>query len=392
MAILFRCPCGRSMVVESDRAGAQVMCPNCRRTLKVPTGKDRGVELASVPAATKTRTSRLCPRCRKEVPVDSQTCPHCKTPMGQGAAAAPPAPAAPPAHARDALADAVRSASGPAPRAAAAARPSATADAGEEEHVIIYGGSRASWFTQLSTGAKVGAIGGAAAFVLVLAIISYFLYASWRADQVVEGRNLALRCQTEGRKLENQGKFQEAYELCYSALNLVPFLRSTGQPADIAAADSVQTRINALHYLVADPKVHIGESVYWKPKNQAELDQARAHLRETYPTYRNAVLAWCDAAAAAIQTGRTSPNQAAFEDKVALMMDAYVKFSGQIDERQRAQYTFQTLLEVIRTVAGANRNWNKPDRNQYMANAVGYLDALRERASTPGYPDAVWER
>jgi len=385
------------MVVESDRAGAQVMCPNCRRTLKVPSGKDRGVELASAPAATKTRTSRTCPRCRKEVPVDTQVCPHCKTPLGQGAAAAPAAPAAPVATARNALADAVRSASGGAPRPAAPARaaaatPSAAA-ADEEEHVIIYGGSRASWFTMLSAGAKAGVIGGSVAFVLLLVIIGYFLYTSWHAGQVVEARNVAQRALiTEGRKFENQGKFQEAYELCYSARNMLAFLRSTGQPSDIAMADSIQTRISALHYLVADPKFHIGESVYWKPKNQAELDQAIAHLRETYPTYRNAVLAWCDAVAAAIQTGRANPNQAAFEDKVTQMMDAYVKFVGQTDEQQRAQYTFQTLIEAIRAVTAANRHWGNPDRNQDLMNATGYLDALRERASTPGYPDAIWER
>ena len=76
MSILFRCPCGRSMVVESDRAGAVVTCPNCRRSLKVPSGKERGVE---IPAAATTRTSRRCKRCGKDVPVDSQICPHCNT-------------------------------------------------------------------------------------------------------------------------------------------------------------------------------------------------------------------------------------------------------------------------------------------------------------------------
>jgi hypothetical protein len=74
------------------------------------------------------------------------------------------------------------------------------------------------------------------------------------------------------------------------------------------------------------------------------------------------------------------------------MMDAYVKFSGQIDEQQRAQYTYQTLIEVIRSITAANRHWSKADRNQDLMNATGYLDALRERASSPGYPDAIWER
>jgi endogenous inhibitor of DNA gyrase (YacG/DUF329 family) len=87
------------MVMESDRAGTTVTCPNCKRTLRVPSGKDRGVELAPVPAAAKSRTSRQCPRCDKEVPVDSQICPHCKQILlddaGQPAEAAPVATAAP---------------------------------------------------------------------------------------------------------------------------------------------------------------------------------------------------------------------------------------------------------------------------------------------------------
>jgi uncharacterized protein YbaR (Trm112 family) len=39
------------MVAEADRASAVIVCPNCRRNLRVPSGKGRGVELAPIPAA-----------------------------------------------------------------------------------------------------------------------------------------------------------------------------------------------------------------------------------------------------------------------------------------------------------------------------------------------------
>ena len=115
MAILFRCPCGRSMVAHSNRAGTVIQCPNCHRTLRVPSGKERGKELAPIPAIAKSPSTRLCDHCGHSVPVDVKTCPHCGAAMS--AATAP----------------AGRRAPGP---------------------EIVYGGSRATWWSRMSIGAK----------------------------------------------------------------------------------------------------------------------------------------------------------------------------------------------------------------------------------------------
>ena len=140
MSILFRCPCGRSMVVESDKAGAVVMCPNCRRRLKIPSGKGRGVEIPAAPT-TAARTSRRCPRCGKDVPVDSQICPHCQavlTDDGAAAAAKPAAKAAPVA--------AGKTRSHTTGRRSPIGRPAGG---------IVYGGARGGWYSRLTPGGKV---------------------------------------------------------------------------------------------------------------------------------------------------------------------------------------------------------------------------------------------
>jgi hypothetical protein len=359
------------MVVESDRAGEVVMCPNCRRSLKVPTGKDRGVEITSAPTAQKIRTSRLCQRCGKEVPVDSQMCPHCKAILLDAPGAARAAAAA--------------------PKVAGVAAPvGAKAAAQPQGPAILYGGSRASSFSRLTAGAKAGAIGGAVAFVLVLVVIGYFLYTSWYAGQVVASRQEGQRAIDQGKKFENIGKFQEAYEGYHLALNMQQFLRQTGERRDADLADHLQARANALHYLVPDPKTR--GSVYWKPKNQQEYDQALSDLAAKYPNYRQWILALTDTGLAAVQTAKTNPSQPVYEEKVGLTMDAYVRFIAQTNDQQRAQYTFQMLLEAIRAVAGANRNWDKPARAQYLTESEVRLGAVKERASAPGYPDAIWER
>jgi hypothetical protein len=352
------------MVVEPDRVGAQVICPNCRRTLKVPTGKDRGVQLAAAPAATKTRTSRLCQRCGKEVPVDSQMCPHCKAILLDGPPAAAPA--------------------------AAKAAP-ARAPAAQEGPEIIYGGARGSWFSRLSPGGKAGVLGGALAFLAVLGAAIYFVGTSWYAAQVAEARQQGQVAIDKGRKFEEIGKFQEAYEMYWAALIPEKYLRQTGDPKDAQLADHLKARAIALQYLVADPKVRRGESVYWKPKNQPEYDQAMAHLRETYPAYRQWVLAAADAGLVAVQFGKTNPGQAAFEEKVGAAMDTYVKLVSQTTDQQRAQRTFQQLLSGLKELTSATRNWtNAAARDIYLKSTEGYLSAAKDYASKS--EDDLWER
>jgi len=366
MSIMFRCPCGRTMVVEDDRAGAVVLCPNCRRSLKVPTGQGRGVQLSSVPAAAKVRTSRLCQRCRKEVPVDSQMCPHCKAILLD----AVPAPAAAPAQAA---------------RAAPAAAP-------PQGQPLLYGGARGSWFSRLSPGGKAGAIGGSVAFVLVLVLIGYFIYSAWYAGQLAEARQTAQTALDNGRKYEKVGKFQDAYELYWRAMNYEDYLRDTRESRDAELLAALKARILAFQYLVAQPKAK--GSVYWKARNPQEHDSARAEvLQTTYQTYKERLSVVADAGLAAAQFGAANPaNQAAFDEKVGKAMDAYVKeFVAKTTEQQRALRTFQQLIEGLRSLGGANRNWDKPlERSNYLKNTEGYLGAAKDFAARGD--DDFWVR
>ncbi|MBE3100266.1 MAG: hypothetical protein IMZ44_24355 [Planctomycetes bacterium] len=365
MSIMFRCPCGRTMVVEDDRAGAVVLCPNCRRSLKVPSGQGRGVTLSSAPAATKVRTSRLCQRCGKEVPVDSQMCPHCKAILLDG---------------------------GPAPAAAKAARATPLARAAAQQgQPLLYGGARGSWFSRLSPGGKAGVIGGSVAFVLVLGLIGYFIYSSWYAGQLAEARQTSQTALDKGRKLENLGTYQDAYELYWLALNLEPYLRETKDPRDAQLADTLHSRETAIQYLVPKPKTR--GSVYWRPKNQTEYDQAMEDLRRDYQTYKERLCVVADAGLAAAQLGLANPNnQAAYDEKVGKAMDAYVnEFVAKTTEQQRAQRTFQQLIEGLRSLGGANRNWDKPaERANYLKNTEGYLNAAKDFAVRGD--DDLWGR
>ncbi len=374
MSILFRCPCGRSMVVESDRAGAQVTCPNCRRTLKVPSGKDRGVELASAPAATKTRTSRSCPRCRKEVPVDTQACPYCKAVLTAAGAAAPAAAAV-----------AVARPAQPARKAPVVA---GIVDAGTE---IRLGGSHDTWWSGMSTGGKVGVLAGVFAFVIVVGFLIYFLYTNWTAGQLTEGRSVAQKAVEQGRKNELLGKFQEAYDKYDESLRYEEFLNKSPQATDKTMVETIKARKKAMEYLVQDPKVR--DSVYWKPQSQQEYDEAMTKLRSSYPVYKEWILAVAGFAKEAMQTGRANPpNQQAYEERLGQTFDAYVKFIAQTDDYQRAQTTFQQLIKILQSLADADRNWGTKQRDQFLNNTEGYLGGMTDVVSSPGYPDALWQR
>jgi hypothetical protein len=352
------------MVAESDRAGAVVICPNCKRNLRVPTGKDRGIELAPVPAAAKTRTSRQCQRCGKDVPVDSQICPHCKTVQTGGSA-----PAAAPAQAP--------------PAGGAAARPVSA---------VQFGGYRGSWWSRLSAGGKAGVLIGIAVFIGLLAIIGCFSYYSWVAGQLQDARDKARKYLAEGRKLEDEAKFDEAYRL-YSFTSVKQPLWESQIPKDKELADALEARYIALQYLVAQADTRSG-LVQWKPKSQAEYDEAIAHCRDTYPTYRQLALAVGDAGLEAIQAGQAGGNQQAYAEKVGKTVDAFVLFISKTDEQQRAQTTFQQIIMALKELGYANRHWSDPDggkqRNQYLLNAKSRFEGMKEIASRPGYPDAIW--
>lgn len=364
MSIMFRCPCGRTMVAESDKTGAVVTCPNCRRALKVPSGKDRGVELASAPAAAKTRTSRRCQRCGKDIPVDSQICPNCKAIQTDAVAPAaqPQAPAA------------------AAKKAAPAARQAST---------VVLGGYRGSWWSRLSAGGKTGVLVGVIVFVVLLVIIGAASYSSWSAGQLQEARDKAQEYLAQGRKLEDQAKFDEAYRL-YSYTSIKQPLWDSQIPKDKELADALEVRYVALQYLASTADTRTG-SIQWKPKNEEELNGARAYCRDHYPAYRQLALAIGDVGLEAVQTGQTSPNQAVYEEKVGKVIDAFITLVGKTDERERSQPTFVVMVAAIKELGYANRHWDDAkQRNQYLLNGKSRFEGVKEVASRPGYPEDIW--
>jgi transposase-like protein/uncharacterized protein YbaR (Trm112 family) len=335
------------MVADADRAGAVIVCPNCRRNLRVPSGKGRGVELAPIPAAAKTQSTRVCERCGQSAPVDAQMCPHCRAVL----AAKPSAPAAAPA--------------------APQARPSPPAST-----PIVFGGSRATWWTRLSTGGKAGIFGGIGGFVLIMAIVIYFVYSSWLTQEVTSARDRAQKALAAGRQLENEGKLQEAYDLYYPVRDLADtYLSTTGRQADLELVQALSTRVGALHYIVPEPRVR--ESLQWKPTSQEELDQATRDLIANYPAYRQRVLAIADSALAAIQSARAEPNQTVFTQRLSQTMDAFFQLVSQMTPQQQAQFSFPMLVQAMRELTGANLNWQTAGP-AYLRQAEGRFNALKK--------------
>jgi len=375
MSILFRCPCGRSMVVESDRSGSVVTCPNCKRALRVPSGKDRGVELAPVPAATKVRALRLCQRCRKEVPVDAQMCPHCKAILLDN----------PAAEREQAKAAVSGKAKGGKKKAASSS-----------EMPLVYGGYRRSWWDQLSDGGKAGVIGGGVGGILVFAIILYVISLSGLGARLSSAREGGENVLKEGRHLENVGRFQEAYDQ-YSLSWRDKELRNTGQAADIQLADQIKARYKALHYIVPQPQLRTGESPFWKPKNDADLAQARSQLYASYGSYRSMGKALAKLGAEAGKFGLSTNDQAAYDARVGQVMDAYVNLVSQANEYQLATYTFQQVREGILYLTGANREWANTfqRKNSLLMCSQRYFPAADERfdmtTEDPGC-DNFWPR
>jgi len=378
MSILFRCPCGRSMVVESDKAGAVVMCPNCQRRLRVPSGKGRGVEIPAA-LATAPRTSRRCPGCGKDVPVDSQICPHCQTVLteegrAKAAQAAAPAPF-PPVRKRKAV-----------KRPTGARAPIAAPASG-----LVYGGARGGWFSRLSSTGKTGLLIGGFVFLIFLVVLMVVVGLSGRSSRLHQTRDTCRQNLADGRALETRGEFQKAYDLYTVPMSVLGALKNSGEPGDAQLASQLKRRARALQYLVSRPKIR--GSVYWKPETPAEYDKAMAYLRQHYGEYRQLCLRVADAGLAAVQAGKEDAGRAAFQKKVADTMEAYTHFIDQTTKQQQAQITFQQLCRALTELGEANQHYASPDkREMHLANAEQYFLALKERVSQSGYPDAILQR
>ena len=340
----------------------------------MPTGKDRGVELAPVPAAAKVRALRLCQRCRKEVPIDAQMCPHCKAILLDN-------PAAERAAAESAAAK---------PKGAKKAQAP-----GSAETTLAIGGYRRSWWDQLSDGGKAGVVGGGVGGLLVFGIVLYAVFASSMGGQLLSARSGGEDVLKNGKHLENIGRFQEAYDQ-YSLSWRDKELRATGQPADIQLADQIKARYKALHYMVPQPQLRTGVSVFWKPKNDADLAQGRSQLYATYGSYRSMGQTLAKMGMDAAKFGQSTNDQAAYEAKVGQVMDAYVNMVNQANEYQLATYTFEQLREGILYLTGANRDWAQTfSRNNSLKGTFMYFDAARERfdmTTTDAGADNFWPR
>ena len=349
MAILFRCPCGRSMVADSDKVGSIITCPNCHRSLRVPSGKDRGKELGQAPPAT--RATRPCPRCGQSAPVDAQVCSHCRASLLEGTRLK-----------------------------AAVTSPVAKMTKGGTP--ILYGGSRATWWSRLSSSAKAGILSGIGGFVVVTIVVAYLFYSSWHAGQVSHACGRLGKALNEGQKLESQGKFQDAYEYYFWALAKVDFVRDGGSPSDLERLSRIQDRANGLQYIIEEPKMR--ETLRWQPKSQVELEAAQHELLATYPSYRQRVLAVADAALAAIENTRSEGNQTAFAQKVGLAMDAFIRLTNSTKPHQRWTYSFDILVEGIRELTAANRRWdNTAVRENLLNHAKPRFEGLKKFVHQP---------
>ncbi len=376
MSILFRCPCGRSMVVESDKAGAVVMCPNCRRRLKVPSGKGRGVEIPAAPT-TAARTSRRCPRCGKDVPVDSQACPHCQTVLAEDGAARPAQPAKAVATATPVAGG--RRKSSPRRRGPAIGRPSGG---------IVYGGARGGWYARLTSGGKAGVVIGIVVFVLLVGVLVLVAATSHLSGQLQQARETCRSHLAKGRDLETEGKFQEAYDLYTVPKSTMNALKKSDQPSDAQLAAQLQRRAAALQYLVYKPKIR--GSVYWKPQSKQELDQAMAYIKQHYGQYRQSILRVGEAGLSAIEVGKQDAGRAAFQKKVADTMEAYMRFIEQTNEKQRAQVSFQQLARGLSELSDANEHYgDAKKRTMHLVNAEQYFTGMRDLVSKPTYSDAI---
>ena len=362
------------MVVESDRTGSVVTCPNCKRALRIPSGKDRGVELAPIPAATKSRALRLCQRCRKEVPVDAQMCPHCKAILLDN-----------PAAERE--------------RSEEAASGKATGDkkrAGASGgSALVLGGYHKSWWNQLSDGGKAGVIGGIVGGLAVFGIILYVVFATGLGAKLSSAREGGEDILKNGKHLENIGRFQDAYDQ-YSLTWRDKALRGTGQAADIQLADAIRARYKALHYMVPQPQLRTGVSVFWKPKDQADLERGRAEFYATYASFRSMGQSLARLGMEAAKFGQSTNDQAAYEAKVGEVMDAYVNLVAQSNQYVLAGTIFQQLREGLLYLTGANRDWAQTfQRKNALLGTFRYFEAADDRFNqTVQNPaaDNLWER
>jgi len=256
---------------------------------------------------------------------------------------------------------------------------------------VIYGGARGSWFSRLTSGGKAGVLIGVGVFVILVAIVLIVAGSSYMGSQLREAREQCNKGLVDGRAFETQGKFQEAYELYTPPMSMLNALKDSDEPGDAQLAQNLERRATALQYLVHRPKVR--GSVYWRPESQQEFDEAMAHLKATYPAYRQSCLSVADAALAAVAAGKQGVGHDAFQAKVSQTMESYLRLVDQTSRQQRSQITFShQLSRGLQELGEANQHYGTEQGKNHVLGAEQYFLALKELVSKAGYPDAILQR
>jgi hypothetical protein len=335
------------MVEDSAKAGQLIICPNCRQTLRVPSGKERGKEIKAPPPAVSAQPTRPCHRCGEGVPLQAQICPHCNAiqldaPAGAGVPAA-------------------------------ARRPPALA--------VRFGGSRSTWWNQLSPGARGGLVAGIVGFALVAIAIFFFVLGPMTSRRETEqGRIVATRALAQGRQLESEGRFQDAYDKYHEGLVREKYLLASPAKTDRDMARALRERAMALRYIVPTPRTN--EPLRWRPQSAEERDEAESRIRAAYPVYRQRILAITGAGLEAVRVARSSSNRQAYAAKVTDVLSAFVAMMGETTREQRALWSLEMLTQALAELGSANRDWDT-GRERWLTTAQTRLEALEARVRQP---------
>jgi hypothetical protein len=334
------------MVEDSARAGQVIICPNCRRSLKVPSGKDRGKEIQAPPPAVTAGPTRPCHRCGEGVPLQAQICPHCR---------------------------AIQLDAQP-----AAGRPSA----GRSPALALrFGGSRSSWWTQLAPGARGGLVAAVIGLALLGLIVFFLVLRPMTVRRETErGRALATRVLAEGRQLETEGRFQDAYDKYNEGLVREKYLLASPLKGDRDLARTLRQRVMALRYIVPTPRT--SEPLRWRPRSAEEYGEAEAQIRATYPSYRQRVLAITGAGLQAIRAAREAKSRPAYAARVADVMNAFVAMMGEATREQRALWSVEMMTQALVELGAANRDWDTA-RERWLTSAQARIEALEARVRQP---------
>jgi hypothetical protein len=338
------------MVADAEQAGKTILCPNCHRNLRVPSGKGRGMELKAPPPAAQLSATppppppgRTCDRCGEGVSPDAQICPHCNNILldaGGGGGKGPSRPLA-----------------------------------------VRLGGSRQTWWSRLSPGGRGGVVAGIVAAALLAVLLVFAILMPYNTGaQIVDGRRIAKQVIEEGAQLEAQGNFQEAYDQYFVGLIREKYLQESALKSDRDLVEQLRERIRALDYIV--PSRRTAGIIWWKARNQAELDAARDLISARYPVYRQRFLAVTGAAMDAIRTARSSGSQQQYQAGLGGVMNAYMNLVTETTPEQRAMWSFDVLIQVLRELAGANRNWNT-DRVRFLGIAETRIEMIEKRVREP---------